>query len=164
MDEYSDIDIGIDVSGEDNGAFAVEKLPNIINQHFSVIFVDWAPSLLPKTYIQSFFLRGTSPFWFIDIECIATPHIPSVSNVKNDEIGHLIKLWIQTAKYHLRKHPSSNLQVQKLARRILRRNYASNSSSELMQIILNEIDIVNTNNHYDQIIESCFNVCYRLLR
>jgi predicted nucleotidyltransferase len=164
MDEFSDIDIGIDVSGEDNGAFAAEKLPNLINQHFSVIFSDWAPSLLPKKYVQSYFLKGTSPFWFVDIECIATPHFPSVLNVKNDEIGHLIKLWIQTTKYHCRKYPSSSLQIQKLANRILRTNYTSGNSSALLETILNEIDIINTNNRYEQLLEDCFNVCSRFLR
>ncbi|MGM0885133.1 MAG: nucleotidyltransferase domain-containing protein [Bacillota bacterium] len=163
MDEFSDIDIGIDVSGSDNGVFAAEKLPNIMNQHFSVVFLDWAPSLLPKKYIQSYFLTDYSPFWFVDIECSATPHYQSVTKVQNDEIGHLIKLWVQTTKYHVRKHPSSPVQVRNLARRILSTDQTKGNSAELLQSILNEIDIINSNAHYEQLLESCFNVCNRLL-
>lgn len=43
-DEYSDIDIEIDVSGIDNGVFAT-KLPDILSENFNVIFYDYAPSL-----------------------------------------------------------------------------------------------------------------------
>ena len=46
FDEYSDIDIEVDVSGSDNGAFVL-KAANLLNEIYPVIYSDYAPSLLP---------------------------------------------------------------------------------------------------------------------
>ncbi|MBO8156564.1 MAG: nucleotidyltransferase domain-containing protein [Bacillaceae bacterium] len=133
FDEYSDIDIGIDVSGYDNGAFALE-LPEILAKHFPILFYDWAPSLLPDSYVQTYFLSGNPPFWFIDIECIATPHAPSVTHVKNDFVGHHLKLWILLSKYYLRGNPNTNEQIKNLAHKVLHHDVWSTSPSELLKI------------------------------
>jgi len=157
MDEYSNIDIVVDVSGYDNGKFA-QKLPEIIKNHFPLLFYDWAPSLLPESYVQSFFLSGTSPFAFVDIECKASPHIHSVTQVTNDYLGHNIKLWIQIAKYHLRDSPHSTEQIYKLANKVLKKSQWSNDPSELMKTILVQINMEPNSDQYQEIINNCVKI------
>jgi len=157
MDEYSDIDIAVDVSGYDNGKFA-QKLPEIIEYHLPLLFYDWAPSLIPDSYVQSFFISGTSPFAFIDIECKATPHIYSVTQVTNDYLGHNIKLWIQIAKYFLRDSLNSTEQIHRLASKVLINSQWSNDTAELMKMILVQINKEPNADQYQEIINNCFKI------
>ena len=46
-DSLSDIDIEVDVSGMDNGVFAL-LLPALIKKKMHVFYSDYAPSLAPK--------------------------------------------------------------------------------------------------------------------
>lgn len=116
-DEFSDIDIGIDVSNYDNGQYAL-NLFGVLNKHFSIIFNDWASSLLPDQYVQTFFIKDTSPFWLVDIECNASPHVRSVTNIQNDRVGHHLKLWILNAKYYLRGASQEN-SIYKFGKKVL---------------------------------------------
>ncbi len=118
MDEYSDIDLGVDVSGYDNGRFAL-RLPEVLGRHFLLEFHDWAPSLLPSAYVQTFYLRDLSVFWSIDIECVASPHVPSIEDVPVDEADHLLKLWVLNAKYLLRGRPEAPESIRRFAARVM---------------------------------------------
>ena len=61
FDEYSDVDIEIDVSGTDNGMF-IKKLPELIAKEYDLIFYDYAPSLAPQKYILSVAMNTENPF------------------------------------------------------------------------------------------------------
>ena len=73
-DEYSDIDIEIDVSGIDNGMF-LTKVSNILSQKYQVVFIDYAPSLAPEKYVVSAAISTFNPFMVVDICCVANPHM-----------------------------------------------------------------------------------------
>lgn len=77
-DEYSDIDIQVDVSGHDNGKILL-MLPYILQKRFRLRYIAFAPKFAPELYVVSFALQDTSIFHFIDIECLASPHVPSLS-------------------------------------------------------------------------------------
>jgi len=44
FDEYSDVDVEIDVSGCDNSLYAL-KIPGLLDRLYPVVFFDYAPSL-----------------------------------------------------------------------------------------------------------------------
>lgn len=139
VDEYSDIDLGVDVSGYDNGRFAL-RLPEVLSCHFALEFHDWAPSLLPAAYVQTFYLRNLPVFWSIDIECVATPHVPSVKDVPVDEADHLLKLWVLNAKYYLRGQPESPESIRRFAARVAGGEAPdSTSSRRLMEGALRQL-------------------------
>lgn len=102
-DEYSDIDIELDVSGSDNGAFFL-RIPMLLNQIYPVIFHDYAPSLLPDSYIVSCAISEENPFLIVDIKCSAVPHIQSIQkgDLAYEKFPHILKLWIVNLKHYLR--------------------------------------------------------------
>ena len=104
-DEYSDIDIEIDVSGVDNGVFAT-KLPDILSEKFEVIFFDYAPSLAPEKYIVSVAMNPENPFRMVDICCVAKPHCATITrqelSSRNDQYDHTLKLFVANLKHFLR--------------------------------------------------------------
>jgi predicted nucleotidyltransferase len=105
-DEYSDIDLQVDVSGHDNGKMVL-MLPYIVQQRFPLAYIAFAPKFAPDLYVVSFAFPQTSIFHFIDIECLATPHVPSL---QKDEVRHITnwtslytKLLIGCLKKYLRQ-------------------------------------------------------------
>ena len=105
FDEYSDIDIEIDVSGTDNGLF-IKKLPELIAKEYDLIFCDYAPSLAPEKYILSAAMNTENPFWVVDITCAANPHCTAVSKQElvelNNRYDHTLKLFVANLKHYLR--------------------------------------------------------------
>lgn len=137
-DKFSDIDIGIDVSGSDNGQFAKE-LPSLFNSNFNILFHDWSPSLLPKEYVISFVHRDFPVFRIIDIQIMASPHISSLTEVPVNKYHHLLKLWILNLKYYLRGNEEAEFNIIKSAKGILNKEIESNDIHYLMSQILEEI-------------------------
>lgn len=137
-DYFSDIDIGVDVSGFDNGKFA-SNLPSFIKENFDIIFYDWSPSLLPHDYVISFAHRGFPIYWFIDIQVMATPHIDSLKEVPVNRYHHLLKLWIINLKYYLRGNEKSEKSILKLAGAVLKNDFEDKSSLYIMEKIIKEI-------------------------
>lgn len=105
FDDYSDIDIRVDVSGSDNGRFA-QNLPARFSEQYTVIFADYAPSLVPGKYILSIAFDEEAPFRVVDIDCYADPHCKSVSREEvagwNDLYDHTLKLFSANLKHYLR--------------------------------------------------------------
>ena len=137
-DRFSDIDIAVDVSGLDNGAFAIDVMPLLQNE-FNIEFFDWATSLLPKEYVVSLYLRDSSIFWNIDIQFIAKPHYESLTSVNNNAIHHFLKLL--NLKYLQRGH-HSKLTLNKLANRCGIENAASayETMYKIIRLIENNAD------------------------
>ena len=102
-DEYSDIDVEIDVSGIDNGKF-LKRVPIFLSEIYPVIFSDYAPSLLPDEYVVSCAISSDNPFLIADIKCVAKPHIRSITkqDLINDKDIHILKLWVANTKHYLR--------------------------------------------------------------
>lgn len=137
-DDYSDIDIGIDVSGFDNWDFALE-VPSLMQKDFDILFYDWSTSLLPKEYVLTIILKGFPVFWIVDIQCTATPHSPFSKQVLTNKYHHLLKLWIINLKYYLRGNNGAEHSIKKLANRALNSNMKHKDSFLLMADILLEI-------------------------
>lgn len=104
-DALSDIDIALDVSGCDNGAFAL-VLPQLLGEKLPVLYSDYAPSLAPEKYVVSVALDENDPFLIVDLCCTATPHCTAVTrqqlNERNDRCTHILKLWIANLKHFAR--------------------------------------------------------------
>ncbi len=104
-DEYSDIDIEIDVSGVDNGLLAT-RIPDILSEKFDVIFYDFAPSLAPEKYVVSMALNTDNPFMMVDVACTANPHFDTVSKQQlsslNNLYDHTLKVFVANLKHFLR--------------------------------------------------------------
>ena len=104
-DEFSDLDLMIDVSGIDNGVF-LTKLPQLFEEKYDVIFYDYTPSLAPDKYIVSIAINKTNPFMIVDVSCVATPHFDSVSKQDlaslNNKYDHTLKLFVANLKHLLR--------------------------------------------------------------
>ena len=118
-DKYSDIDLEIDVSGYDNSIF-ITKIPEIINEKYSVIWYDYAPSLMPEKYIISLAISEDNPFLIVDITCVATPHMSTLKkeeNFVNDKITHIIKLFIANFRHYIRGNNCTK-DIERMYRRI----------------------------------------------
>jgi len=138
-DEYSDIDITVDVSGTDKGRFAA-SVPALLGRQLSVLFSDWAHSLLPDKYVRTCFLDGVPIFWNIDIECTATPHVSPPAPITVAPDDHLLKLWVLDAKYLLRGDPVAESRVRHLAAKILPPvDVATAEPGRLMRRVLDEL-------------------------
>lgn len=103
FDEYSDIDIEIDVSGYDNSLF-LTRLSEIMSLKYQVVFCDYAPSLIPESYIISIAINENNPFCIVDFKCIATPHCTTLrkQDFVIDKVEHTMKLWTANFKHYLR--------------------------------------------------------------
>jgi len=105
FDEYSDIDLEIEISGVDNGVF-VTKLPALFRQKYKISFVNFAVSLVPEVYLVSMGLSNESPFMFVDITCTASPHIQTMQkedfSLLNNLIDHTILVLIINLKHFIR--------------------------------------------------------------
>lgn len=105
-DHLSDIDIEIDVSGMDNGEFAL-RLPEIMRRRMPIVYSDYAPSLAPDQYVVSLALDQMNPFLIADIRCFAQPHCDTVSReelqLRNHPYSHMLKLWTANLKHYARK-------------------------------------------------------------
>lgn len=105
-DELSDIDIEIDVSGIDNGQFML-KLINLLKDKINIVYSDYAPSLIPNSYIVSIAIDKTNPFLIVDLKCVATPNCTTVTKELvrnlNNKYTHILKLWTANLKHYARK-------------------------------------------------------------
>lgn len=157
-DQYSDIDVGVDVSGRDNAEFT-QTIISVMRDNLDLHFHDWATSLLPEQYVIAFYLKGAPLFWYVDVFCAATPHVPSLTreHVANDPIAHLIKLWAIHAKYVLRGKVHENLPI--LAVRTLGPDYPRDTPPvRLLKLTLDAIT-ERANGQFPELIEKCWEVC-----
>lgn len=106
IDEYSDLDIEIDVSGIDNGRFLL-KLPLLFAEKYNIIYYDYAPSMAPNKYIVSIAIDPKNPFRYVDIICTAQPHCTTIMREQlsalNNSYDHILKLFTANLKHYIRK-------------------------------------------------------------
>ena len=134
-DEFSDLDLVIDVSGIDNGVF-LTKLPQLFEEKYDVIFYDYTPSLAPDKYIVSIAINKTNPFMIVDVSCVATPHFDSVSKQElaslNNKYDHTLKLFVANLKHLLRGMDCYD-DIYKMYSRIFRRDLEAYDEEWMMQ-------------------------------
>lgn len=119
-DEYSDIDMALDVSGTDNGVFLL-ALPGILAQKYPVLYTDFAPSLAPDKYILTSAIYPENPFLLLDISVTAAPHYTTVTkemlSERNDRCSHTLKLFTANLKHFLRSSDCGR-DIRKMAGRL----------------------------------------------
>lgn len=117
-DEFSDIDIVVDVGDRNNAAFALQ-LPRIMDREFDVVFSDWAPSLLPDKLVQTFYMEDVSIFWSVDLSVTADTHHGLQSDPPRDEEERYLKMWCQNLKNWVRTDPRLEKSIPRMAGLIL---------------------------------------------
>ena len=146
-DELSDIDIKVDVSGYDNGKFMLE-VSHLIKDKMNIVYYDFAPSLIPSSYIVSIAISNENPFAMVDFNCIATPHCTTVlkEHIKNDVYSHTLKVWVANLKHHARGSECYD-DVVRMAKRLGIKDIDSKDEGELLEEALiwleeNQTDIL----------------------
>ena len=135
-DEYSDIDIEIDVSGIDNSKY-ITKIPELFKQKYPVVFTDYAPSLAPEIYVVSIAISNENPFAIVDIKCIATPHIQTMQKEDiaslNNLVDHTLKVFIINLKHYIRGTDCFN-DINRMYKRLFNTNNISNEYAMLQEV------------------------------
>ena len=153
-DEFSDIDIEIDVSGKDNGLFML-KLPHMLRKRMPVYYFDFAPSLAPEKYVISMAIDEENPFRMVDITVTADPHCATVSKQllmdRNDPYSHALKLWTANLKHYVRGAECRS-DMEKMARKL--NLDTALSSAEILGETLNYLE-ENTPETMTTFIASC---------
>ena len=141
-DALSDIDIEVDVSGCDNGEFML-ALPELLVDKIDIYYADYAPSLVPESYIVSLALDESDPFLIADIRCCAEPHCQSVTRervtVLNGKFAHTLKLWTANLKHYARGADCRG-DILRMAAKLGMDNAESVSEKELLAVVLRWIE------------------------
>lgn len=153
-DELSDIDIKVDVSGYDNGKFMLE-VPHILKNELGIIYSDFAPSLAPEQYIVSNAISIENPFTIVDINCVAEPHVTTVSKqqLSNDIYTHTLKVWIANMKHFARGIDCYN-DVVRMANRLRIEDVDSKIEEELLADTLHWLE-ENLADHLADYVDAC---------
>ena len=149
FDEYSDIDIEIDVSGYDNSLF-VTRLSEIMAIKYPIIFSDYAPSLIPESYVVSIAIDENNPFCVVDFKCVANPHYTTLGKKDFilDKVEHTTKIWTANCKHYLRGIDCQS-DITKMAKRIIGAEKISYMSElELLDVTLNWLEQNCEEKHY----------------
>lgn len=155
FDEYSDIDLEVDVSGYDNGIF-LTKLPEIMSIKYPVIFYDYAPSLLPNSYVISIAIDENHPFRIVDFKCVATPHCTTLGkeDLIINKVEHTMKLWTANYKHYLRGKDCLK-DIIKMAKRVMTlEEIMKMNEKEILHETLNWLENNCEERHY-KYIENC---------
>lgn len=140
-DTYSDIDICVDVSGCDNGAFML-TLPELLRKRFNVLWYDFAPSLAPEQYVISVATDEENPFCVADFNCFAEPHITTVQkgDLENEVYTHLLKLWIANCKHYIRGEGYSG-DIHKMGRKCIGADAEELTDEVIIEEVLRRLQI-----------------------
>jgi predicted nucleotidyltransferase len=102
FDEYSDIDLTVEVSGQHETSYFMD-LPTILNQYTEVLIADPALSLLPQLYVYNFHFEELPLFCQIDIQvCSSTHNAKKDVLVVSNPISRGLKLLQLYVKYDQR--------------------------------------------------------------
>jgi predicted nucleotidyltransferase len=161
-DEYSDIDITIDVSGHDNGQY-VYRVLDLMHDNFDVCFHDINSSMVPEWYILNFFLNGVPPFWQVDIVVDAQPHCPSVSRddlkAIQDPVAHFLKLWVPCFKHLIRDPERNEDEIDRcLISRLSIPGLDGLPAVEKMRAVLDEVRH-RADGRFEDFLARCYGIC-----
>jgi predicted nucleotidyltransferase len=152
-DDFSDIDILVDVSGYNNGIFMLE-VPDLLRET-PIYFYDFAPSLIPESYIVTLAIDEENPFRMVDIKCVGEPFCQTVTReqIRNELIPHTLKLWVANVKHFLRG-VNCRQDIIKMSNRIEIENSNEKSESELLKETLTWLE-ENQSENIAEFIRSC---------
>jgi predicted nucleotidyltransferase len=155
-DIFSDIDIVVDVSGSNDAVFA-RSVHRTIESAFDLHFYDWAPSLLPEKYVQTFYMRDLPIFWNLDIEVVATPHYATLSrkDIDRDPTTAHLKLWALNTKYFLRGREGVDGEIAELFHRVLGKPAPINYTGDRMLLVIIAHLRDTTHDRYRDFIAKC---------
>ncbi|MBP3645007.1 MAG: hypothetical protein J6K55_01105 [Clostridia bacterium] len=155
-DSLSDIDIEVDISGMDNGVFAL-LLPELVKQKMQVFYTDYAPSLAPEQYVVSIALDEENPFLIADIRCRAYPHYGTISKEQlkdqNDPYTHMLKLWTINLKHFARDDDCSD-DIHRMAAKVGIQEQRKKDKAELLMEVLHWLES-NAPEHLSCFVKSC---------
>lgn len=159
-DSMSDIDIGIRDDQNSDQALASLVIKHMEKSH-DVLFYDWARSLLPETCVLTFFFKDHPLFWHVDIELLvdSNKRVLTRDLVTNNRKGHLLKLWIVTAKHTARGDPSAYEEVDRLYRSVVNDGDESIDLVSKLQMVLTAIETAKPSAYLDLIAQ-----CHRFQR
>jgi len=164
-DEFSDIDIEVDVSGSDNGQFMLD-VAYLLKNRVDIWYSDYAPSLIPDKYIVSLAIDAENPFRIIDLCCYAEPHCTTVTKQQaaamNDKCTHILKVWIANLKHYVRGQECYD-DIAKMARRLSIADVDVKEEAELLEETLCWLEENHENNLYEYI-QSCRRVFEELVK
>ena len=115
LDMFSDIDIAVAFPSLD-AATASREVIDAMESACTIEFADWAPTLLPRTPLVSFFLADVPIHWNVDVQI----DLPSeqcnltAEMIHNDPAAHLLKLWAIALKHVARQDPRAPDEVRKV--------------------------------------------------
>ena len=102
-DRYSDIDIAVTPRGMAPDAALLAACRALQRAH-EVLWLDFAPSLMPRKFVASLFFAGCdNPFRYVDIALAGDGRQTCPPEAfANDPATHLVKLWLMNFKHGLR--------------------------------------------------------------
>lgn len=102
-DRYSDIDIALAPRNMAPDEALLRSCEALKREH-EVLWLDFAPSLMPQKYVASLFFAGTgNPFRYVDIALMGDGRVTCPPEAfANDPAVHLVKLWLMNFKHGLR--------------------------------------------------------------
>lgn len=102
-DRYSDIDIALTPRGMAPDAALLHSCEALKREH-EVLWLDFAPSLMPRKFVASlFFAGGDNPFRYVDVALEGDGETTCPREAfANDPAAHLVKLWLMNFKHGLR--------------------------------------------------------------
>lgn len=113
-----------------------------MSQSFNLHFYDWACSLMPQSYVLTFYIKGLPVFWNVDVECTATPHHGTLTReaVDRDPVAGLLKVWALDAKYILRRVLGIDRQVRAFGQRTFKGEALDGREcAEVMAMVLDHL-------------------------
>ena len=118
VDRYSDIDIAVTPRGLAPDA-ALLAACEALKRARETLWLDFAPSLMPRKYVASLFFAGCeNPFRYVDIALTgnAARTLPPEA-FANDPAAHLVKLWLMNFKHGLRGSEGFETDFSRMLRR-----------------------------------------------
>jgi hypothetical protein len=100
-DQYSDIDLVVDLEGISDRAFA-EYVPSLLRSLGRPLIAGWGLEMLPDTYVRTLYLENYPLFWHLDIGCLSPVHVPGTDVAQSYHWAQVFKMWIAAVKQLLR--------------------------------------------------------------
>jgi hypothetical protein len=92
-DEYSDIDIHVDLCTVSDRAFA-EVLPDLLRPIGPCVIAGWGLKTLPEQFVRTFYFADYPLFWHVDVRCESALHVDGSDLKDTYHWPQIFKMWI----------------------------------------------------------------------
>jgi hypothetical protein len=100
-DQYSDIDIQVNLVNTSDRAFA-EELPDIVRPAGAMLLASWSLGALPDLFARGLYFEDYSVFWHVDIACYSAEHAEGTDLKQMYHWSQIFKIWIDEVSDFLR--------------------------------------------------------------